>query len=49
MTYRQYHDAILQLNAMPIEMIRAILLQLPLDKDYTTKWRFYDGMKLPSN
>ena len=47
MSYREYHDAILQLNAMPIEMIRAILLKLPLEKDYTTKWRFYDGMTLP--
>jgi len=47
MTYKQYHDSILQLNAMPVEMIRAILLHLPLDKDYTTKWRFYDGMTLP--
>lgn len=47
MTYKQYHDSILQLNAMPVEMIRAILLHLPLEKDYTTKWRFYDGMTLP--
>ena len=47
MTYREYHDSILQLNAMPVEMIRAILLKLPLDKDYTTRWRFYDGMTLP--
>jgi len=47
MSYREYHDSILQLNAMPIEMIRAILLKLPLEKDYTTKWRFYDGMTLP--
>jgi len=49
MTYKQYHDAILQLNAMPVEMIRAILLRLPLEKDYTTKWRFYDGMTLPGS
>ncbi len=42
MSYRQYHDAILQLNAMPIEMIRAILTQQPLTKDFKTKWRFYD-------
>ena len=48
MTYKQYHDAILQLNAMPIEMIRAILLKLPLEKDYSTSWRFYDGMSLPA-
>ncbi|HXB94059.1 MAG TPA: DUF885 family protein, partial [Puia sp.] len=46
MTYRQYHDAILHLNAMPVEMIRAILTRQPLEKDYATKWRFYDHMDL---
>lgn len=49
MTYRQFHDSILELNAMPIEMIRAILEKQPLEKDYTTKWRFYDGLELPKN
>jgi uncharacterized protein (DUF885 family) len=49
MTYKEYHDTILKLNAMPIEMIRAILERQPLTKDYTTKWRFYDNMKLPAN
>jgi uncharacterized protein (DUF885 family) len=47
MTYKQYHDAILHLNAMPVEMIRAILTKQPLDKNFTTKWRFYENMKLP--
>ena len=46
MTYKQYHDAAMSLNAMPIEMIRAILTKQPLDKDYTAKWRFYDNMTL---
>lgn len=46
MTYKQYHDAIMHLNAMPIEMIRAILTKQPLEKDYTAKWRFYDKMTL---
>ncbi len=46
MTYRQYHDAIMHLNAMPVEMIRAILTNQPLEKDYTAKWRFYDNMTL---
>lgn len=46
MTYKQYHDAIMHLNAMPIEMIRAILTKQPLEKDYTAKWRFYDNMSL---
>ncbi len=47
MSYRQFHDTILQLNAMPVEMIRAIMEGLPVGKDYTPKWRFYDHMKLP--
>jgi hypothetical protein len=47
MTYRQFHDTILQLNAMPVEMIRAILTRQPLEKEYTTHWRFYDQIKLP--
>ncbi|HLI94440.1 MAG TPA: DUF885 family protein [Puia sp.] len=49
MTYRQFHDTILKLNAMPVEMIRAILEAQPLDKDYRAHWRFYDGMKLPGD
>jgi len=44
MSYKQYHDAILHLNAMPVEMIRAILTKQPLEKDFTTKWRFYDNI-----
>ncbi|HTI90493.1 MAG TPA: DUF885 family protein [Puia sp.] len=44
MTFKQYHDAIMHLNAMPVEMIRAILTRQPLEKDFTTKWRFYDNM-----
>jgi hypothetical protein len=42
MTYRQYHDAILHENSMPIELLRAILINQPLKKDFTTNWRFYD-------
>lgn len=47
MTYRQFHDTILQLNAMPVEMIRAILTRQPLEKEYTAHWRFYDHLQLP--
>ncbi|HKH63151.1 MAG TPA: DUF885 family protein [Flavitalea sp.] len=44
MSYKQYHDAIMHLNAMPVEMIRAILTNQPLTEDYKTKWKFYtDG------
>ena len=41
MSYKQYHDAIMQLNAMPVEMIRAILTNQPLAEDYKSKWKFY--------
>ena len=42
MTYKQYHDAILKENSMPIEMLRAILTNQPLTRDHKTTWRFYD-------
>ncbi len=42
MTYRQYHDAIFRENAMPIEMLRAILTNQNLKRDFKTSWRFYD-------
>ncbi len=41
MTYQEYHDAILHENAMPIEMLRAILTNQILPKDFTTSWQFY--------
>lgn len=42
MTYKQYHDAIITMNAMPVEMIRAILTGQPLTEDFKTNWRFYN-------
>ena len=42
MSYQQFHDAIISLNAMPVEMVRAILTQQPLTENFTSKWRFYD-------
>ena len=41
MTYKQYHDAIMSLNEMPVEMIRAILTNQPLKEDFKTSWYFY--------
>jgi uncharacterized protein (DUF885 family) len=41
MTYKQYHDAVLRENAMPVEMVRAILTNQPLTKDFKTNWKFY--------
>jgi len=41
MSYKEFHDAVMHLNAMPVEMIRAILTNQPLTEDFTTKWKFY--------
>jgi hypothetical protein len=42
MTYKQFHDAVMKENAMPIEMVRATLINQPLTRDFTTQWKFYD-------
>jgi uncharacterized protein (DUF885 family) len=41
MTYRQYHDGILQENALPVELLRAIMINQPLKRDFKTNWKFY--------
>lgn len=41
MSFKQYHDAVLRENMMPIKMLRAILLNKPVPKDFTSGWRFY--------
>lgn len=44
MTNRQFNDALLKENRIPIEMIRAVLTNQKLTRDYKTTWRFYGGM-----
>ncbi|MGC3944075.1 MAG: DUF885 family protein [Chryseolinea sp.] len=41
MTIKQYHDAVMRENAMPVEMLRAILTNTPPAKNFKTSWRFY--------
>jgi hypothetical protein len=41
MSYQEYHDAILRENAMPIELLRALLTNQPLQRDFKTNWKFY--------
>jgi hypothetical protein len=43
-TDRQYHDAILHENTMPIEILRAILTDQKLTPDFKTTWRFLDEL-----
>ena len=44
MTDRQFHDAVLRENAIPIAMIRASLTNQRLTRDFEPSWRFYDDV-----
>jgi len=44
MSYKQFHDAVMSLNEMPVEMIRAILINQSLNKNYKTNWKFFDKL-----
>jgi uncharacterized protein (DUF885 family) len=48
MTDRQYNDAILHENGMPVAMLRAILTGQKLTRDYKTSWRFLDEVPVPA-
>ncbi|KAJ6113444.1 hypothetical protein N7523_006761 [Penicillium sp. IBT 18751x] len=41
MAEKVFHDRFLQENRMPIELIRALILNQPLSRDYQASWRFY--------
>lgn len=41
MTFKEYHDAVLRENNMPVEMVRAILTNQKVERDFSTTWRFY--------
>lgn len=41
MTYKEFHDAILHENSMPIEMVRSLLMNAPLKKNFESSWEFY--------
>ena len=40
MTDREFHDAILRENSIPIEMVRAALIRQPLEPRFQSRWRF---------
>ena len=44
MTNRQFHDALLHQGPIPVELIRALLEQRPLNRDYVANWRFADAL-----
>jgi len=40
LTNRQFHDFIYTHGAMPVEMVRVLMLKQPLTRDYSTQWKF---------
>jgi hypothetical protein len=38
---KAFNDAVLWEGRMPIEMLRAVLANRPLPRDYRTQWMFY--------
>jgi uncharacterized protein (DUF885 family) len=43
MTNREFHDAVLKENSIPIEMVRASLTRQELASDFTSSWKFYES------
>jgi hypothetical protein len=41
MTNREFHDAILQENSIPVELLRARLTHQKLTRDFQSNWKFY--------
>lgn len=41
MTDREFHDTILKEGPIPVEMVRAILTNQKLSREFKTNWRFY--------
>ncbi len=42
MSMKEFHDAFMQENQMPIELMRAILKQEKLPENFKTNWKFYE-------
>ncbi|RMH04564.1 MAG: DUF885 domain-containing protein [Planctomycetota bacterium] len=40
---RDFHDAVLKENSMPIEFLRAALTDQPLGRDFPVSWRWHEG------
>lgn len=45
MSNREFHDRILKGNRIPVEMVRAEISGIPLNRDYKTNWRFAEDFR----
>jgi hypothetical protein len=48
MTDRDFHDAIIKGNAMPVEMVRALLTRQAPARDFVSSWRFDEALNPPA-
>lgn len=44
-TEKQFHDRVLSENMMPIELLRSLIQELPLKKDFRSTWKFSTEFK----
>ena len=44
-TEKQFHDRVMVEGRMPVELLRSLLQELPLSKNYKTKWKFSTDFK----
>ncbi len=42
MTEKEFHDKIISNNSLPVELVRALLLEQELPRNYSTQWRFLE-------
>jgi uncharacterized protein (DUF885 family) len=47
MTDRAFHDAVLRENRIPAEIVRAVLTNQKLTRDFKSNWRFYGAVPAP--
>ena len=40
-TFKDFHDKVIKQNLIPVELIRATLINQPITRDFTTSWKFY--------
>ncbi|WP_257666397.1 DUF885 domain-containing protein [Parapedobacter tibetensis] len=45
MTHKQFHDAVIKENYLPMELLRATLINQRLERNYQSTWKFYDFNK----
>lgn len=42
---KAFHDRVMRENEMPIEMLRALILEEDVSERFETRWKFYEGLK----